>query len=60
MPYLLVYQEKRINLNQEDHLRTGIKMTRCEYLDHWFDVKSKEIDLKEKETEKCFVTGEKK
>ena len=38
----------------------GIRMTRCEYLDHWFDVKSKEIDLKEKESEKCFVTGEKK
>ena len=35
-------------------------MTRCEYLDQRFDVKSKEIDLKEKKTKKCFVTGEKK
>jgi hypothetical protein len=35
-------------------------MTRCKYLDAWFDAKSKEIDKKEKKTKKDFVTGEKK
>ena len=35
-------------------------MTRCKLLDEWFDAKSKEIDAKEKQTKKCFVTGEKK
>jgi len=37
-----------------------IDMTRCIYLDQWFDSKSKEVDEEEKKTEKCFVTGEKK
>ncbi len=35
-------------------------MTRCTLLDQWFDAKSKELDEKEKETQKCFVTGNKK
>jgi len=35
-------------------------MTRCTYLDRWFDSKSKEVDEKEKDTKKCFVTGERK
>ena len=35
-------------------------MTRCKLLDEWFDAKSKEVDAKEKQTKKCFVTGEKK
>ena len=37
-----------------------IEMTRCVFLDEWFDVKSKEVDKKESKTKKCFVTGEKK
>lgn len=36
------------------------KMTRCNYLDAWFDAKSKEIDEDEKKTKKDFVTGDKK
>lgn len=35
-------------------------MTRCNFLDTWFDEQSKIIDKKEKETKKDFVTGEKK
>jgi len=35
-------------------------MTRCNYLDKWFDVKSKEVDEKEAKSKKCFVTGGKK
>ena len=35
-------------------------MTRCTYLDQWFDAKSKEVDEKEKKNKKCFVTGEKR
>lgn len=32
-------------------------MTRCTYLDSWFDEKSKKIDETEKKTKKDFVTG---
>jgi hypothetical protein len=35
-------------------------MTRCNFLDTWFDTQSKVIDKKEKESKKDFVTGEKK
>jgi len=35
-------------------------MTRCNYLDSWFDEQSKIVDKKEKKTNKDFVTGEKK
>tara|TARA_Y100000033_G_C2661765_1_gene69871 strand:- start:258 stop:374 length:117 start_codon:yes stop_codon:yes gene_type:complete len=35
-------------------------MTRCNYLDSWFDAKSKEVDDSEAKSKKCFVTGEKK
>jgi|TARA_B100000085_G_scaffold283476_1_gene314209 hypothetical protein len=35
-------------------------MTRCNYLDEWFNAKSKEVDKKENKTKKCFVTGGKK
>ncbi len=35
-------------------------MTRCNFLDTWFDEQSKIVDKKEKETKKDFVTGEKK
>ena len=35
-------------------------MTRCIYLDQWFDAKSEQVDEKEKKDKKCFVTGEKK
>ncbi len=35
-------------------------MTRCNYLDAWFDTKSKEIDKAEKKTKKDFVTGGKR
>ena len=34
-------------------------MTRCVYLDSWFDIKSKEIDMKEEDTKMDFVTGKK-
>lgn len=32
-------------------------MTRCVYLDSWFDEQSKMVDKAEKETNKDFVTG---
>lgn len=32
-------------------------MTRCSYLDAWFDVQSKKVDEEEKKTKKDFVTG---
>ena len=32
-------------------------MTRCNFLDTWFDVQSKIVDGEEKETKKDFVTG---
>ena len=32
-------------------------MTRCNYLDAWFDEQSKKIDVTEKKTKKDFVTG---
>lgn len=35
-------------------------MTRCNYLDNWFDVKSKELDEAEKKQKKDLITGEKK
>jgi hypothetical protein len=35
-------------------------MTRCNYLDSWFDEQSKIVDKEEKKTKKDFVTGEKK
>lgn len=35
-------------------------MTRCTLLDAWFDVESKKVDEDEKETKKCFVTGDEK
>lgn len=35
-------------------------MTRCNYLDGWFDAKSKELDEAEKKTKKDFVTGDEK
>tara|TARA_R100001510_G_scaffold29276_1_gene25946 strand:- start:2045 stop:2161 length:117 start_codon:yes stop_codon:yes gene_type:complete len=37
-----------------------MNMTRCSYLDSWFDSQSKKIDEKEKKTKKCFATGGKK
>ncbi len=37
----------------------AINMTRCNYLDAWFDEQSKKIDKAEKETKKEFVTGNK-
>ena len=35
-------------------------MTRCNYLDSWFDVKSKELDEAEKKQKKDLITGGKK
>jgi len=35
-------------------------MTRCNFLDSWFDSKSKELDKRESKTKKCFVTGKKR
>lgn len=35
-------------------------MTRCEYLDAWFDVKSKELDEAEKKQKKDLITGDKR
>ena len=35
-------------------------MTRCNFLDTWFDVQSKIVDEEEEKTNKDFVTGEKK
>ena len=35
-------------------------MTRCNFLDTWFDVQSKIVDVEEEKTKKDFVTGEKK
>jgi len=35
-------------------------MTRCNYLDVWFDEQTKKINESEKKTNKDFVTGEKK
>jgi hypothetical protein len=34
-------------------------MTRCVFLNDWFDAKSKEVDEKESETGICFATGKK-
>jgi len=34
-------------------------MTRCKMLDTWFDAKSKQLDLAEKEQKKDLITGEK-
>jgi hypothetical protein len=34
-------------------------MTRCVYLDGWFDAKSKELDAEEKRQKKDLITGEK-
>jgi hypothetical protein len=36
-----------------------INMTRCNYLDAWFDVQSKKVDETEKKTKKEFITGNK-
>ena len=33
------------------------KMTRCTFLDSWFDAKSKELDKAEKEQKKDLITG---
>jgi len=35
------------------------KMTRCIYLDKWFDEQSKVLDQAEKEQKKDLITGEK-
>tara|TARA_R100000773_G_C4185267_1_gene93324 strand:+ start:110 stop:217 length:108 start_codon:yes stop_codon:yes gene_type:complete len=35
-------------------------MTRCRLLNSWLDVKSKELDIAEKQQGKDLVTGEKK
>ena len=32
-------------------------MTRCTFLNSWFDVKSKELDKAEKEQKKDLITG---
>ena len=32
-------------------------MTRCNFLDDWFDTESKKVDEIEKKTQKDFVTG---
>ena len=37
-----------------------INMTRCNYLDGWFDAKSKELDEAEKKQKKDLITGGKK
>ncbi len=34
-------------------------MTRCTYLDGWFDAKSKELNAEEKKENKDLITGEK-
>ena len=44
----------------KDAKERGINMTRCSYLDSWFDFQSKKIDEKERKTKKCFATGGKK
>lgn len=35
-------------------------MTRCTYLDSWFDSKSKQLDEEEQKQKKDLITGEKK
>tara|TARA_R110002072_G_scaffold45239_6_gene125978 strand:+ start:3166 stop:3273 length:108 start_codon:yes stop_codon:yes gene_type:complete len=35
-------------------------MTRCTYLDSWFDAKSKELDEEETKQKKDLITGEKR
>lgn len=37
-----------------------IKMTRCTYLDSWFDAESKRLDEEEKKQNKDLITGEKR
>ena len=37
-----------------------INMTRCTYLDSWFDAESKRLDEEEKKQKKDLITGEKK
>lgn len=32
-------------------------MTRCNFLDTWFDIQSKKVDKREEKTRKDFVTG---
>ncbi len=34
-------------------------MTRCVYLDRWFDAKSKELNAEEEKQKKDLITGEK-
>jgi len=38
----------------------GELMTRCNYLDSWFDSKSKELDEAESKAKKDLITGDKK
>ena len=40
-------------------LKKGDLMTRCNYLDSWFDVKSKELDEAESKAKKDLITGDK-
>ena len=41
-------------------LLRGIKLTRCNLLDTWFDYHSKRLDEEEKKQKKDLITGEKK
>lgn len=49
-----------VNQKEEVHLLGEIDMTRCTYLDAWFDEQSKRVDEAEAESGKCFATGERK
>ena len=48
---------KRLNLVR---IKKGDLMTRCNYLDSWFDSKSKELDEAESKAKKDLITGDKK
>ena len=41
-------------------IKKGDLMTRCNYLDSWFDSTSKELDKAESKAETDLITGDKK
>jgi hypothetical protein len=49
-----------MNQRAKVHLQRGIRLTRCNLLDTWFDYHSKRLDKEEAKQNKDLITGEKK
>ena len=49
-----------MNQSERRLLLRGIKLTRCNLLDAWFDHHSKRLDEEETKQKKDLITGEKK